>query len=211
MAATRSGAGSARNAAGGTRGSDRRAELLGIAARLFATQGYARTTVRDIAEDAGILSGSLYHHFSSKEAMLDEILRDFLGQLLVRFTEIEKREGVTPKEKLDELVLHAFVTIHDSPHAVALYQKESGALSHQAAFEYVNKYSHENDEVWLRVLAAGQQSGAFRADIDVDLLYRSMRDSIWATVRWYQPGGGYDPAELAEHFLGILYGGLLAR
>ena len=53
--------------------SGRRDELLEIAAGLFADRGVRATTVRDIADAAGILSGSLYHHFDSKESMVDEI------------------------------------------------------------------------------------------------------------------------------------------
>ncbi len=56
---------------------NRRDELLGIAATLFAERGFRNTTVRDIADAAGILSGSLYHHFDSKEAMVDELLDTF--------------------------------------------------------------------------------------------------------------------------------------
>ena len=46
---------------------------------MFAERGLRATTVRDIADSAGILSGSLYHHFSSKEEMVDEVLREFPG------------------------------------------------------------------------------------------------------------------------------------
>ena len=51
----------------------RRDELLGLAAAMIAERGLRATTVRDIADAAGILSGSLYHHFSSKEEMVDEV------------------------------------------------------------------------------------------------------------------------------------------
>ena len=61
--------------------SARRDELLSTAGRLFAENGLRSTTVRDIADAAGILSGSLYHHFDSKESMVDEILRGFLDRL----------------------------------------------------------------------------------------------------------------------------------
>ncbi len=55
---------------------------------MFAEQGLRTTTVRDIADSAGILSGSLYHHFDSKESMVDEILRGFLDRLFARYHEI---------------------------------------------------------------------------------------------------------------------------
>src|SRR3981189_3548942 len=66
----------------------RRAELLALAASLFAERGYVSTTVRDIADAAGILSGSLYHHFDSKESMADEILTGFLDELFGTYEEI---------------------------------------------------------------------------------------------------------------------------
>ena len=63
----------------------RRSELLAIAAGLFAERGFKNTTVRDIADAAGILSGSLYHHFDSKESMVDEIMRPFQDLLSVQY------------------------------------------------------------------------------------------------------------------------------
>ena len=66
----------------------RRDEFLELAATMFAERGLRATTVRDIADSAGILSGSLYHHFSSKEEMVDEVLRDFLDWLFARYEEI---------------------------------------------------------------------------------------------------------------------------
>jgi len=66
----------------------RRDELLELAAMMFAERGLRATTVRDIADSAGILSGSLYHHFKSKEQMVEEVLRDFLDWLFSRYQEI---------------------------------------------------------------------------------------------------------------------------
>lgn len=191
-------------------GSDRRAELLGIAAKLFATRGYRQTTVRDIADAAGILSGSLYHHFGSKEEMLDEILRGFMGQLLARFTEIEK-ESADPREALDRLIAHSFTVIHESPHAVALYQNESGTLAARPGFEYVDQWGRRIERIWLRVLKSGQESGAFRADVDAHLTYRFIRDTVWCSVRWYRPRGKFRHEAVAEQYLSILYGGLVTE
>ncbi|NIH80816.1 TetR/AcrR family transcriptional regulator [Amycolatopsis viridis] len=209
--ATRTRRGSAKRAAGpagGTSGSDRRDELLGIAAALFATRGYAETTVRDIADEAGILSGSLYHHFSSKEAMLDEILRGFLTDLLDRFNRIE-REFEDPRQALDELIAASFQSISTTPHAVALYQNQVDTLLRQPGFEYVGECSRQVEKAWLRVLLAGQKAGVFREDVDMNLMYRFIRDTVWSTVRWYRPRGKYKPEAVAKQYLDVLYGGLL--
>src|SRR6202046_4782388 len=62
--------------------SERRADVMQTAAELFAQKGFRATTVREIADAAGILSGSLYHHFDSKESIGAELLSDFLHELL---------------------------------------------------------------------------------------------------------------------------------
>ena len=62
-------------------GGDRRQAILGIATRYFATHGFEATTVRQIADDANILSGSLYHHFETKDDILDEIIRDVVRRM----------------------------------------------------------------------------------------------------------------------------------
>ena len=71
----------------------RREEILAIATRIFADKGYAGTTVREIADAAGILSGSLYHHFPSKESMLHEIMHGFLDGTIEQYRATLARGG----------------------------------------------------------------------------------------------------------------------
>ena len=87
-----------------------RDELLELAATMFAERGLRATTVRDIADSAGILSGSLYHHFESKEEMVDEVLRDFLDWLFARYQEIVDTEP-NPLERLKGLFMASFEAI----------------------------------------------------------------------------------------------------
>ncbi|TNM41974.1 TetR/AcrR family transcriptional regulator [Nocardioides albidus] len=196
-------------AGAGGGGSARRAQLLAIAAEMFATRGYTQTTVRDIADEAGILSGSLYHHFDSKEAMLTEILRDFMGNLLGEIREIAKAEE-SPRAALDGLIYNSFETIHRVPFAVALYQNESALLTSTPEFAFVTKASLDVEKVWLGVLKAGAGAGDFRADLDPGLTYRFIRDAIWSTVRWYNPRGRLQHRTVADQYLEMLHGGLLA-
>jgi AcrR family transcriptional regulator len=193
---------------GTANGSARRAQLLAIAAEMFATRGYAHTTVRDIADEAGILSGSLYHHFSSKEAMLTEILHEFMDGLHSRFVTIVE-EGESPGKIFDGLVRAAFESIHNTPHAVALYQNESAFLTTTPEFEFVATASMEIEKVWLGVLDAGRMSGEFRKDLDLKLAYRFIRDGVWSSVRWYRPGGRLDYNTVADECLTLFHDGLL--
>ena len=84
-------------------GSGRRADVVQLAGELFAQKGYRATTVREIADAAGILSGSLYHHFDSKESIGDEILSGFINDVLADYR-AAVASGGSPREVLEQIV-----------------------------------------------------------------------------------------------------------
>jgi AcrR family transcriptional regulator len=186
---------------------DRRGELLSLAARLFAERGLRATTVRDIADAAGILSGSLYHHFDSKESMVDEILRDFLDDLFSRYAAIAARD-LAPRAALEAIVVASFEAIDRQHDAVAIYQNEAQRLSDQPRFAYIGQRWAEFRALWRDILRAGIADGSFRPDLDVDLAYRFLRDTAWVAVRWYRPGGEVDVEAVAEQYLNIVLDGI---
>src|SRR6478672_4448861 len=155
----------------------RRDELLELASAMIAERGLRATTVRDIADSAGILSGSLYHHFKSKEQMVEEVLREFLDWLFARYQEIVDTEP-NPLERLKGLFLASFEAIE-----------------------------HRHAQV---VLNQDIEQGYFRPDLDVDLVYRFIRDTTWVSVRWYQPGGPLTAEQVGAQYLDIVLGGITA-
>jgi AcrR family transcriptional regulator len=185
----------------------RRDELLELAATMFAERGLRATTVRDIADSAGILSGSLYHHFSSKEEMVDELLRGFLDWLFDRYQEIVATEP-NPLERLKGLFMTSFEAIADRHAQVVIYQDEAKRLSSQERFSYVEERNKEQRKMWLDLLNQGIEEGYFRPDIDVDLVYRFIRDTTWVSVRWYQPGGPLTAEQVGRQYLTIVLGGI---
>ncbi len=190
--------------------SERRAELLGIAAELFATKGFLATTVRDIADAAGILSGSLYHHFDSKESMVDEILRDFLEEQERVYGEIV-RDRDDAREALTELIRESFRALHRNKPAIAIYQNEANYLVQFDRFAYLRRAAQEFERTWTKVVQDGQRSGAFRSDLNVKLTYRMLRDTVWTAVHWYNPRGRLTANVIAEHYIKILCDGIIAR
>lgn len=188
----------------------RRDELLDLAARMFAERGFRATTVRDIADAAGILSGSLYHHFDSKESMVDEILTRFQEELFGRYEEIVA-EGKGPRQTLEAVVVASFEAI-DRHHAeVAIYQNEAKYLAQFDRFSYLRERNSEFRKLWAGILEDGVRAGAFRKDLDVELVYRFIRDTVWVAVHWYRPGGELSAAEIAKQYLGILLDGIATR
>ena len=185
----------------------RRDELLDLAATMFAERGLRATTVRDIADSAGILSGSLYHHFKSKEQMVEEVLRDFLDWLFTRYQEIVGREA-DPLERVKGLFMTSFEAIENRHAQVVIYQDEAKRLSGLPQFEFVDARNREQRRMWVDVLKQGVKEGCFKPDIDVDLVYRFIRDTTWVSVRWYQPGGPLTAEQVGRQYLAIVLGGI---
>lgn len=185
----------------------RRSELLDLAATMFAERGLRATTVRDIADSAGILSGSLYHHFSAKEEMVDELLRDFLRWLFARYDEILDTE-TNPLAQLKGLFMASFDAIEQRHAQVVIYQDEAKRLASQPRFSYLEDLNKKQRKMWVDVLQQGIEQGYLRPDLDVDLVYRFIRDTTWVSVRWYQPAGPLTAEQVGQHYLAIVLGGI---
>lgn len=186
---------------------DRRGELLAIAAGLFAEKGFKNTTVRDIADAAGILSGSLYHHFDSKESMVDEILRSFQEELFGTYDAILASDH-DARSKLEQAVRVSFEAIDRHRHEVAIFQNEADHLGTFERFGYLAERNAQSREVWMTLLREGVTSGALREDLDIELVYRFIRDTVWVAVRWYRPGGELTHEHVADQYLTILLDGI---
>ncbi|MFF1479660.1 TetR/AcrR family transcriptional regulator [Streptomyces sp. NPDC058301] len=189
---------------------ERRRELLATAAEVFAAQGYNATTVRKIADAAGMLAGSLYYHFDSKESMLDEILSTFLDELWEGYDGV-LAAGLGPRETIEALVTESFREIDRHRAAVAIYQKESRHLAAQPRFQYLSDSQRKFEKAWLGTLERGVAAKAFRADLDVRLTYRFVRDTVWVAASWYRPRGQHSPEEIARQYLSMVLDGIAVR
>jgi AcrR family transcriptional regulator len=190
-----------------SRASTRREELLAIAAELFAERGFKNTTVRDIADAAGILSGSLYHHFDSKESMVDEILSSFQEELFRQYDEVISSDLDT-RTKVERIVRLSFAAIDRHHSEVAIFQNEATYLLGFERFGYLADRNAQFRQVWMTLLESGRSEGALRPDLDAELVFRFIRDTVWVAVRWYRPGGAMSADEVADQYLSILLDGI---
>ncbi|MCP2341009.1 TetR/AcrR family transcriptional regulator [Actinomadura rupiterrae] len=188
---------------------ERRAELLATAAEVFASQGYAATTIRQVADAAGILGGSLYYHFDSKESMADEILSTFLDEMWAAYDRVLDA-GLGARETLEALVVESFRSIDRHRPAVVVYQNESKHLSTGERFHYLNDSHRRFEEMWTALLERGVAEGAFRADLDRTLVYRFIRDTVWVAANWYQRGGRLSADDIAKQYLAMVLEGIQA-
>jgi AcrR family transcriptional regulator len=189
---------------------DRREHILARAAALFARKGVAATTVREIADEVGILSGSLYHHFESKEAMVDEVISSYLEDLRSRYKQVLAGES-DPRARLHDMVLASLEVVEAHPHATEIYQNDVNYLSQFERFAYLKSTAKEVQNCWLEVINAGVAQGVFRSDVDPGILYRLMRDAVWLSVRWFKPSREYSVARLAEDCTSLFLDGLTGR
>ena len=187
----------------------RREELLAIAGRLFAERGFRNTTVRDIADAAGILSGSLYHHFDSKGSMVEAIVVGYLDDLRARYAAVVAAEP-EPRACLAALIRESFATIEAHPYATQIYQNDQAYLRSLHRGDYLRATAAEVQQTWLTVIEAGVRSGAFRADVRPQVFYRFIRDSIWLSVRWFEPTRREPIAKLADECTALFLDGFAA-
>ncbi len=188
----------------------RRAELLSSIAEVFADRGYAATTVREAAEAAGILGGSLYYHFDSKESMVDEILSTFLNEMWADYDEV-LASGMDATGTLRALVAASFKSIGRHRAAVVIYQNESKHLVQNERFGYLTESQRRFENTWKGLLAQGVEEGALRSDLNTGLIYRFIRDTVWVAASWYQPGGRLDAEEIAQQYLAMVLEGIQAN
>jgi AcrR family transcriptional regulator len=191
-------------------GSARRADVLRIAAELFAQKGFRATTVREIADAAGILSGSLYHHFDSKESIGDEVLSSFINDVLADYRAAVAAAG-SPRVVLEQVVRSTSSTLSRHRAALAMLQNDWSYFSTQARFGYLRKAVAEIEATWLAQLERGKQDGVFRADLDARLTYRLVRDVLWIPSQWRGAAGGYSSDQVADGFLRLLFDGIANR
>jgi AcrR family transcriptional regulator len=195
--------------AGAPARSERRDRVLRLAGDLFAQKGYRATTVREIADAAGILSGSLYHHFDSKESIGDEILSGFMNEVLADYR-AAVASGGDPRAVLEQIVRSTSTTLSRHHAALAMLQNDWSYFATQPRFGYLRRALREIERIWVTQLEQGIGAGLFRADLDPRLTYRLLRDVLWLPSQWRR-AGGYSTGQVVDGFLRLLFDGITER
>jgi len=164
--------------------------------------------VRQIGSSAGILSGSLYHHFGSKLDIVDAILSEFHDHVLAGYEAILEKD-LDPIERLREMTRFAFSLIVDAPAAVLMVQNESKYLSEQKRFDYLANEDRIVAGRWHDALEEGMKDGRIRPDVDPQMFYRFVRDAVAGSIRWFKPTKGKTIEDVADAVSDMLLFGVL--
>ena len=190
---------------------NRRDDILGIAARLFAEQGFDRTTMRQIASESGIQAASLYHHFATKDDMLHALIRDFVEDLppVYRRLIAEHRD---PRATVRAFVTFALRIALADRLLLSMIIRERKALAARPGFAYVDETLREVRGIWLGVLNDGIAAGVFRADLNPHVVIRMMLDLAGSAAEWFRPDSTrYSLDEVVSTELGFIFDGINAR
>jgi TetR/AcrR family transcriptional regulator, fatty acid metabolism regulator protein len=187
---------------------EKRRLILDAAVRVFARDGFHTSRVGDIAEEAGVAHGLLYHYFSSKDEVLLTVFSENWSDLLVRFEAVES--SVEPAdEKLRGLVKILLRTWRNDPALVTVMVREVGRSPHLAT--QVDDIGRAF-AVIQRVVEQGQADGVFRLDIDPLLaswvIYGGLEEILTGWVMGRLPDGDEEVARAERTIVDLVCGGL---
>ena len=190
---------------------DKRRILIDAAVRVFARRGYHAARVGDIAEEAGVAHGLLYHYFSSKEEVLETIFNETWSELLEAVRDVEE-SGDPARVQLRHvaaILLRSWRRQPDLVRVLVLEVTRSAQLGQRVsdvrdAFAAIE-----------RIVTRGQEAGDLRSDLDPRLasvvFYGAIEEILTGWVLELLPDSDEDVARAEETVVEILGGGLAAH
>ncbi|HZB35936.1 MAG TPA: TetR/AcrR family transcriptional regulator [Gaiellaceae bacterium] len=190
------------------RQADRRRQILAAAVKVFAQKGFHASRVGDIAEEAGIAYGLVYHYYESKEDLLETIFRTTWTEMLARIGEVEEA-GAPAAEAVRQVTALLLRTWRRDPDLVRVLVREVTRNQHvQQEVEEITQAM----EALERIIRRGQESGEFRSELDSRLsavvFYGALEEVLSGWVLGQLPDREEDIARAEQNVVAVLTGGL---
>ncbi len=190
---------------------EKRRLLLDAAVRVFARKGYHTCRVGDIAEEAGVAHGLLYHYFASKEELLETVFRENWSDLLGAVKAVEE-SGEPAREQLRQVAAILLRSWRRDPDLVRVLVREV-ARSPQVQLRVAE--IGEAFEALERIVRRGQEAGEFRSDLDPRLaaviFYGALEEILTGWVLGQLPDGDDEVARAERTVVELVCGGLAER
>jgi AcrR family transcriptional regulator len=185
-----------------------RARILDAAAKIFRQKGYAATTLIEIARAADMQAGSLYYHFGSKDELLEEVLD--IGMRRVHEAVEESQEHLPPgsshRDRIRAAVEAHLITLLKLDDYTSANIRIFGQIPEDVRRRHIRRRD-DYAELWRRILAKAQRSGALRSDINLGLVRMLLMGALNWSVEWYQPGRT-SIQTMADHMCLMLFSGI---
>jgi TetR/AcrR family transcriptional regulator, cholesterol catabolism regulator len=197
-------------AAGTTRSKTllRRQQILDTAALVFAEKGIIAATVRDISERAGILSGSLYHYFASKEEMIAEILSPVIRSQVDEFDRIVAQHN-DPTEILRLVIAAEIAQSAKTPQVARILRQDEHHIATLVGLDEVARQRRAMRARVESVITSGINSGQFSSDCDPRVTSLALFDLTLSAYRHLKPLGHFTTEELTIPITTLFMQGLV--
>ena len=186
-----------------------RQRILDAAAKVFRSEGYSGARLSDIAAAAGIQTGSLYYHFASREALVEEVLR--LG-IAVAWAHVREAVEALPPEAGPLPRVRAAIRAHTEVQLeISDYSSAHARIIGQVPAEVRRRNLVDQTaygEYWDGLLRAAMASGDLRDDLDPYVVRMLMLGALNWTSEWYRPRAGRSAELVAEQALALVLEGL---
>ncbi|WP_281783680.1 TetR/AcrR family transcriptional regulator [Sinimarinibacterium flocculans] len=179
-------------------------EILRIAAEVVWKKGFSGTKLGDIAEAAGIVKGSLYHYFDSKEEIYERLVKNVRGMLDF---DAEVKGSSPAAERLEHLVRTRLDTTVQYPLEVALLVRELIHMKGPAG-DWAREDPKKYFNAIRQIIIQGQKEGTFRP-VDPDVIASVIHGIFAHLPNWYRRGGRIDPEALTDEVTEFILTGLL--
>jgi AcrR family transcriptional regulator len=190
---------------------ERRRAILAAAVRVFARKGAHATRVGDIAAEAGVSHGLLYHYFSSKDEVLETVIADSWGRLVEALQTVVASES-EPDEKLRHVVAILLRSWRFEPDAVRVLVREVGRGPKLES--HVDELRDAFHSI-RAIVEEGQSRGTFRTDVDARqaswVVYGAIEELLTGWALGTLPGAEEDVARAEQTVVAVVCGGLAVR
>ena len=182
----------------------KRKNIREIAARVFARNGFERTTIRGIADEGDISAASIYYYFDSKEELLYQILDETMSTGLKLIREIEDKKSDQKEQLIEILLMHTMTAINFDKMKLLVHEQDCLTPEHRASLKLKQKeYMHQITELFESLKRSKQMR-----DLDTKVCAFAFFGMVSWAYRWFNPDGDMSTQQLAEHFSEIFTKGI---
>ncbi|MDQ2675206.1 MAG: TetR/AcrR family transcriptional regulator [Actinomycetota bacterium] len=192
---------------------DRRRQILDAAVRVFARQGYHACRVSDIADEAGVAYGLVYHYFRSKDEVMNELFTERWSLLLAAIDEADRGAG-TGREKLDAVAGFIVDSYRHDPELMQVIIVEVTRAANSFGRTHLPEINKAYEAI-EKIISDAQSAGTFRAEIDPRLasmfFYGGVEQLLSGWIFELLPAGEGDFDRARETLVDSICAGLEAR
>ncbi len=188
----------------------RKSEVIDAAARLFYAKGYDATSVQDIADELGMLKGSVYYYMDSKEDLLFEIIEAGHRSLFALLQEVLDSEGLSPRDQLREFIRRHSKFVAENLVLLRIFFNDFRSLAPERRATVISERD-TYDELARGILIRGQAEGQFHQDFDPKIVAMGILGMTNWLYQWFRADGGMSAEQVGDQLAEFAISGVDAE